>query len=202
MLVAITTGLRASELAGLTRTGIHLGDGPHLECHGKGRKNRVTPLLRDTAAVLAAWLEEDPGGPGSPLFPTRRGTPMSQNAIEDCIKRRRYRRSNLAGKHPTPHILRHTCAVRMLHSPQTRHRAGLLRAQRPPHALRHFKKLGMFVGSGAVEAGCKSIVAQRCKLSGMRWTVSGATGILTLRCLEASDRWEQIRIQPTEKPAA
>ncbi len=116
MLVAITTGLRASELAGLTRTGIHLGDGPHLECHGKGRKNRVTPLLRDTAAVLAAWLEEDPGGPGSPLFPTRRGTPMSQNAIEDCIKRRRYRRSNLAGKHPTPHILRHTCAVRMLHS--------------------------------------------------------------------------------------
>ena len=55
-----------------------------------------------------------------------------------------------------------------------------------------FKTLGMFVGSGAVEAGCKSIVAQRCKLSGMRWTVSGATGILTLRCLEASDRWEQI----------
>jgi len=66
----------------------------------------------------------------------------------------------------------------------------------------HFKKLGMFVGSGAVEAGCKSIVAPRCKLSGMRWTVAGATGILTLRCLEASDRWEQIRIQPTEKPAA
>jgi hypothetical protein len=56
----------------------------------------------------------------------------------------------------------------------------------------HFKKLGMFIGSGAVEAGCKSIVGQRCKLSGMRWTVSGATGILTLRCLEASGRWEQI----------
>ncbi len=56
----------------------------------------------------------------------------------------------------------------------------------------HFKKLGMFTGSGAVEAGCKSIVGQRCKLSGMRWTVSGATGILTLRCLEASGRWEQI----------
>ncbi len=66
----------------------------------------------------------------------------------------------------------------------------------------HFKKLGMFAGSGAVEAGCKSIVAQRCKLSGMRWTVSGATAILTLRCLEASDRWKQIRIQPSEKPAA
>jgi hypothetical protein len=72
------------------------------------------------------------------------------------------------------------------------------------HRMRYadFKKLGMFIGSGAVEAGCKSIVAQRCKLSGMRWTVPGATGILTLRCLEASDRWQQIPAQPRESPAA
>src|SRR5260370_295072 len=51
------------------------------------------------------------------------------------------------------------------------------------HRMRyaHFKKLGMFVGSGAVEAGCKSIVAQRCQLSGMRWTEPCATGILTAR---------------------
>ena len=39
----------------------------------------------------------------------------------------------------------------------------------------HFRKLGMFVGSGAVEAGCKAIVAQRCKLSGMRWTSPAPT---------------------------
>jgi hypothetical protein len=72
------------------------------------------------------------------------------------------------------------------------------------HRMRyaHFKKLGMFIGSGAVEAGCKSIVAQRCKLSGMRWTVPGATGILTLRCLQASDRWDQILAHPAETPAA
>ena len=66
----------------------------------------------------------------------------------------------------------------------------------------HFKKLGMFVGSGAVEAGCKAIVAQRLKLSGMRWTQAGATGILTLRCLQASDRWEEILAQPGKTPAA
>src|SRR5258708_35136686 len=72
------------------------------------------------------------------------------------------------------------------------------------HRMRyaHFKKLGMFVGSGAVEAGCKSIVAQRCKLSGMRWTVPGATGILTLRCLEASDRWEEVPALHRQTPAA
>ena len=65
-----------------------------------------------------------------------------------------------------------------------------------------FKSLGMFVGSGAVEAGCKAIVGQRCKLSGMRWSVPGAAGILTLRCLEASDRWEQILTQPGQITAA
>jgi hypothetical protein len=59
-----------------------------------------------------------------------------------------------------------------------------------------FKKLGMFVGSGAVEAGCKAIVAQHCKLSGMRWTLAGAYGILTLRCLDASGRWEETWTQP------
>jgi hypothetical protein len=61
----------------------------------------------------------------------------------------------------------------------------------------HFRKLGMFVGSGAVEAGCKAIVAQRCKLSGMRWTLPGAHGILTLRCLDASGRWEETWTQPS-----
>jgi hypothetical protein len=72
------------------------------------------------------------------------------------------------------------------------------------HRMRyaHFKSLGMFIGSGAVEAGCKSIVAQRCKLSGMRWTTPGATGILTLRCLEASNRWQQIPDGPGQATAA
>jgi hypothetical protein len=65
-----------------------------------------------------------------------------------------------------------------------------------------FKSLGMFVGSGAVEAGCKSIAGQRLKLSGMRWTQPGATGILTLRCLQASDRWEEILTQPGRTTAA
>jgi hypothetical protein len=66
----------------------------------------------------------------------------------------------------------------------------------------HFKKLGLFIGSGAIEAGCKSIVGQRCKLSGMRWTEQGATGILTLRCQESSGRWDETWTQPRRLPAA
>jgi hypothetical protein len=70
------------------------------------------------------------------------------------------------------------------------------------HRMRyqHFKSLGMFVGSGVVEAGCKSI-GQRLKLSGMRWTIHGATGIATLRCLDASHRWDQIWQRPHSQTA-
>ena len=56
--------------------------------------------------------------------------------------------------------------------------------------------LGLFIGSGVVEAGCKSVIGQRLKLSGMHWSVPGATGILTLRCQEASRRWEEIWQRP------
>lgn len=52
-----------------------------------------------------------------------------------------------------------------------------------------FRELGLFVGSGAVEAGCRAVVAQRLKLSGMRWTVRGASAIVSLRCQEARARW-------------
>ena len=44
----------------------------------------------------------------------------------------------------------------------------------------------MFVGSGVVEAGCKTVVGARLKLSGMRWSTNGATAITTLRCHHAS----------------
>jgi len=66
------------------------------------------------------------------------------------------------------------------------------------HRMRYayFRAQGMFVGSGVVEAGCKSIIGQRLKLSGMRWNIPGATGILTLRCQQASNRWDQIWQQP------
>jgi hypothetical protein len=67
---------------------------------------------------------------------------------------------------------------------------------------RHFRSLGMFVGSGAVEAGCRAVIGQRLKLSGMHGTVPGATGILTLRCQQAVNRWEQIWQQPQNQTGA
>jgi len=62
-----------------------------------------------------------------------------------------------------------------------------------------FRQCGLFVGSGVVEASCKTIIGQRLKSSGMHWTVNGASAIATLRCHQAScpdDRiWKQARYQ-------
>ncbi len=54
-----------------------------------------------------------------------------------------------------------------------------------------FRRRGLFVGSGVVEAGCKTIVGQRLKQSGMRWTGRGANAIIALRCADLSGRWEE-----------
>lgn len=71
------------------------------------------------------------------------------------------------------------------------------------HRMRYayFRKHGMFIGSGAVEAGCKAVIGQRLKQSGMRWNIPGATGILTLRCAQASNRFDQIWTQPHNQTA-
>jgi hypothetical protein len=73
---------------------------------------------------------------------------------------------------------------------------GYFENNAPRMRYKHFRSLGMFVGSGTVEAGCKAIIGQRLKLSGMRWSVPGAASIATLRCQEASDRWEEIWKRP------
>jgi len=53
-----------------------------------------------------------------------------------------------------------------------------------------FRKKGLFVGSGVLEAGCRTVVGQRLKQSGMHWTVRGANSIIALRCSIMSNRWE------------
>jgi hypothetical protein len=56
----------------------------------------------------------------------------------------------------------------------------------------HFRDLGMFTGSGAIEGGIKAIVVQRAKQSGMHWTTCGAASIIALRCQHASGRWDEL----------
>jgi len=78
---------------------------------------------------------------------------------------------------------------------------GYFENNAPRMRYQWFRSRGLFVGSGVVEAGCKAIVAQRLKLSGMRWTVAGADAIIALRCREASSQWEEIWQRPRSQTA-
>ena len=119
LVLAIQTGLRVSELTGLLCGDLHLDAGPHVRCHGKGRKQRVTPLTTQTVAVLTVWLRERAGNPADPLFPSRRGRPLGTDAIAWLLARHAAvaaeRCPSLSGKNLTPHVLRHTAAMQLLH---------------------------------------------------------------------------------------
>jgi integrase/recombinase XerD len=83
--LAVHTGLRVSELTALTRADVHLGNGAHVSCLGKGRKQRIIPLTADITAVLHAWLAEHAAAPTDPLFATRHGTPLSPDAVQQRL---------------------------------------------------------------------------------------------------------------------
>lgn len=87
LLVGLETGLRASELTGLTCGSVQLGTGAHVRCTGKGRKERATPLRREARQVLRAWLEERGGRPDEPLFPGPRGEHLSRDAVRRLVVR-------------------------------------------------------------------------------------------------------------------
>ena len=118
MLLMVQTGLRISELIGLRRNDIHLGAGAHVACHGKGRKDRTTPLTKPTVEALRCWLAESPGAPTDPVFPTRTGRSLSRDAVERRLTRHQATAArtcpSLNRKHITAHVLRHTAAMRLL----------------------------------------------------------------------------------------
>ena len=118
--VAVQTGLRVSELAGLCYEDVQLGTGANVRCHGKGRRQRCTPLTPSSAKVLGAWIRERAGQPGDPLFPTSRGrTPQPRRHRPARRQTRRDRRRELllaarqggVTPHPAPHV-RHEPAPR------------------------------------------------------------------------------------------
>jgi len=120
LLLACQTGLRVSELTALTCADIHLGPGGHVRAHGKGRKDRATPLTKPTASALRNWLREREGTPTDPLFPTRTGHRLSRDAVARLVAKHAATAAatsrTIATKHVTPHTLRHSTAMALLHA--------------------------------------------------------------------------------------
>ena len=119
LLVAVQTGLRVSELIGLNCQDVVLATGAHVRCMGKGRKQRCTPLRPETAKLLDAWLRERRGQPEDPVFPSIRAGRLSRDAIECLLTKyaQLAARScpSLERKRVSPHVLRHSSAMDLLH---------------------------------------------------------------------------------------
>jgi site-specific recombinase XerD len=118
LLVAVQTGLRVSEMTGLTREDLVLGTGAHVRVIGKGRKERCTPLAKSTLAVVKAWLREPQRGAGAVLFPSATGARLSIHGVQYLLNKHRLTAAtgcpSFTHKRVTVHRLRHTMAMDLL----------------------------------------------------------------------------------------
>lgn len=118
ILLAVQTGLRLSELTALRHQDLHLGTGAHVRVFGKGRKERCTPLSKNTRSVLAAWLKEPLRRPDQPLFPNASGGRLSAHGVHYLLAKHVATATrvcpSLKHKRVSPHVLRHTTAMDLL----------------------------------------------------------------------------------------
>ncbi len=111
LLLAVQTGLRVSEITALRREDLALGTGAHVRCQGKGRKERCTPLTRQLARILVAWLAEPTRRATDLVFSSARGTRLSSDGVQYLLAKHlataRQHCPSLQQKVVSPHVLRH-----------------------------------------------------------------------------------------------
>ncbi len=119
LLTLYNSGARVSEVTAMRREQARLDPacGPHLELHGKGRKERVVPLWAETAQVLQAWFRELGDAGGVAAFPSARGLALSRDGVDYLLHRAVTAATaacpSLATKKVSPHILRHSTAMHL-----------------------------------------------------------------------------------------
>ena len=136
--LAFAAGLRVSELVGLRLDQLERGPAPCLHVMGKGRRERVLPLWKETAAAITAWLRARPPDSDPELFLNAAGRPMTRSGFEYILAKHvavaAERQPSIAAKRVTPHVLRHSCAMHTLQT-SARSRCGsgtpACRARRP-----------------------------------------------------------------------
>jgi site-specific recombinase XerD len=116
--VMYNTGARVSEVIGLRLGDLAGAEARTVRILGKGRKDRVVPLWKQTAATLTQWSRRLTPGPDVPLFPNARGQPLSRSGVEDrlavAVGKAAQSCPSLRGKPVSPHTIRHTTAMHLL----------------------------------------------------------------------------------------
>jgi integrase/recombinase XerD len=116
--LAFAAGLRVSELVGLRMDQVDLQTLASIHVMGKGRRERVLPLWKETATVLKAWLRVRPPDHDAELFLNAAGSAMTRSGFAYILAKHvavaARRQPSIAKKRITPHVLRHTCAMHTL----------------------------------------------------------------------------------------
>lgn len=116
--LAFAAGLRVSELVGLRLDQLEHGPAPCVHVMGKGRRERILPLWKETASALAAWLKARPSDGNPELFLNAAGRAMTRSGFEYIVAKHvavaARKQPSIANKRVTPHVLRHSCAMHTL----------------------------------------------------------------------------------------
>ncbi len=117
---AYNTGARVSEITALRVGDVLLERQSAMHLHGKGRKERVIPLWKNTATELRTWLTRIDSQAQAPVFPNRAGQPISRSGVRDRLERAVVLAAQdcqtLRSQHISPHTLRHSTAMHLLQS--------------------------------------------------------------------------------------
>lgn len=120
LLFLYNTGARAQEVADVRVENLDLGAQPRVHLHGKGDKWRACPLWAETARYLTLLTQQlgDPPKPGSPVFCSRPGIPLTRFGVYKIVRKHGAALDSTNGRprRVTPHLLRHTTAVHLLES--------------------------------------------------------------------------------------
>ena len=112
----VFSGLRSAEVLSLGVRDVDIARG-WVQVIGKGEKERITPLRHETRAILLSWLDERDGGPTDAVFPGPRGERLSRDGVRRLLERHvataRLTCTSLVAKSVSPHVLRHSCAMRL-----------------------------------------------------------------------------------------
>ena len=118
--LAVQAGLRISELTNLSHLDVNLNTGSYVHVLGKGRKERCTPITKEVKKVLKNWIRETASDGEKILFPSCRGKRLSNDGIQYLLKKHVATASkkcpSLCSKRISPHVLRHTSAMELLHA--------------------------------------------------------------------------------------
>ena len=116
--LAFAAGLRVSELVGLRLDQLERGSAPCVHVMGKGRRERVLPLWKETASTIAEWLKARPAGGDPELFLNAAERAMTRSGFEYILAKHvataARAQPSIVGKRVTPHVLRHSCAMHTL----------------------------------------------------------------------------------------